>query len=156
MQQAELSVFDVCELTRFNVENFISIYPDCEFIFQPCDHPCMLSGSPELLSQALEKLVNNALDFHLPGTPVQLQIKQLENHVQLCVSNQGSLLPKDVDPFQSMVSVRKTKTEQPHMGLGLYLVKLIAEFHHGTASASNLPDHSGVSVCFSVAIDKSH
>lgn len=152
MQQAELSVFDVCELTRFNVENFLSIYPDCEFIFQPCDHPCMISGSPELLSQALEKLVNNALDFHLDKTPVRLQIKQMGQQVQLCVSNLGPLLPPNVDPFHSMVSVRKNKTEQPHMGLGLYLVKLIAEFHHGSVSATNLPHNSGVRICFSLSL----
>ena len=33
---------------------------------------------------------------------------------------------------------------RPHFGLGLYIVRLIAEFHGGEARASNLPDGAGV------------
>ena len=46
--------------------------------------------------------------------------------------------------FESMVSIRNNKGEQPHLGLGLYIVRLIVEFHHGNVAARNLPDHSGV------------
>lgn len=151
MQHAELSDFDLCELARFNTENFSSIQPDIKFLFEPCAQPCMINGSPELVSQALEKLVNNAIDFHLPETCIQITITRQAGFASLCVSNQGPLLPTDMDLFQSMVSVRKNKSEQPHMGLGLYLVKLISEFHHGQTNASNLPDRSGVAICFSLA-----
>jgi two-component system sensor histidine kinase ChvG len=46
--------------------------------------------------------------------------------------------------FNSMVSVRKDRGSEPHLGLGLYLVRLIAEFHRGRATAGNLKDNSGV------------
>jgi two-component system sensor histidine kinase ChvG len=151
MQHAELSDFDLCELARFNTENFASIHPDIKFVFKPCVQPCMINGSPELVSQALEKLVNNAVDFHQPGTGIQITVTRQAGFSSLCVSNQGPLLPAGVDLFQSMVSVRKNKSEQPHMGLGLYLVKLIAEFHHGQTSAGNLPDGSGAAICFSLS-----
>ena len=41
--------------------------------------------------------------------------------------------------FQSMVSIRtdKNKSTQPHLGLGLYIVKLIADFHGGEVWAEN-------------------
>ncbi len=32
---------------------------------------------------------------------------------------------------------------RPHFGLGLYIVRLIAEFHGGHARAEDLPDGSG-------------
>jgi two-component system sensor histidine kinase ChvG len=34
----------------------------------------------------------------------------------------------------------------PHLGLGLYVARLIAEFHGGTIGASNLPPGDGVAV----------
>ena len=33
--------------------------------------------------------------------------------------------------------------QQPHFGLGLYIVRLIAEFHGGRAAAHNLPGGGG-------------
>mgnify|MGYP001823847908 CR=1 FL=1 len=151
MQHAELSEFDLCELAAFNSENFAAIQPDIRFIFKPCAQPCMIKGSPELVSQAFEKLVNNAVDFHRPETGILIEVRKQDAFASLCVSNQGPLLPAGTDLFGSMVSVRKDKTGQPHLGLGLYIVKLIAEFHLGAASARNRPDNSGVEVCFSLA-----
>jgi len=42
---------------------------------------------------------------------------------------------------------------EPHLGLGLYIVRLIAEFHGGRVAAANRPDGSGVvfELCFPVA-----
>src|SRR5712671_819688 len=49
--------------------------------------------------------------------------------------------------FESMISVRKTHDAgAPHLGLGLYVARLIAEFHGGSILASNLPGGDGVAV----------
>ena len=53
--------------------------------------------------------------------------------------------------FNSMVSVRDKRTNVgPHLGLGLFIAKLIAEFHGGIISATNLTEDEGV--CFSIKI----
>jgi signal transduction histidine kinase len=53
--------------------------------------------------------------------------------------------------FESMVSVRPAAAEErprsePHLGLGLFIVRLIAEYHGGRAAARNRPDGRGVTV----------
>jgi len=41
---------------------------------------------------------------------------------------------------------RETGNAEPHLGLGLYVARLIAEFHGGTITAENLPSGEGVAV----------
>jgi len=44
-----------------------------------------------------------------------------------------------------MVSVRSQQhQQQPHLGLGLYIVRLICDYHHGKVLAENLDDGTGV------------
>ena len=49
--------------------------------------------------------------------------------------------------FESMVSLRDGGAgDGPHLGLGLYIVRLIAQFHGGSATAENRADAPGVTV----------
>ncbi len=141
--------FNLSELLHMARENYATAFPDTAFDLELPAGPVQIHGAPELISQALDKLVNNALDFHTPGTPIRLALTSTEDgRVELSVSNQGPPLPQSMEKelFSSMISVRepKEKQEEPHLGLGLYLVRLICEFHGGRAGASNLEDGSGV------------
>jgi len=58
-------------------------------------------------------------------------------------------LPADMSGklFESMVSMRPAASGgEPHLGLGLYVARLISEFHGGSIRAENLPDLNGVAV----------
>jgi signal transduction histidine kinase len=56
-----------------------------------------------------------------------------------------------------MISVRKEASgDNPHLGLGLYIVRLIAEFHGGRATARNWEDGRGVSFEIRIPIVVGH
>ncbi|OLE19951.1 MAG: hypothetical protein AUG50_02000 [Betaproteobacteria bacterium 13_1_20CM_3_63_8] len=49
--------------------------------------------------------------------------------------------------FESMISVREPREgAAPHLGLGLYVARLIAEFHGGAIEAQNALSGDGVIV----------
>jgi len=48
--------------------------------------------------------------------------------------------------FESMVSARSGCDDTVHLGLGLNIVWLTAEFHGGTLHAENRPDGNGVRI----------
>lgn len=107
-----------------------------------------IDGSGELLVQMLDKLVDNAADFCPENGLVELGLYRNNNTIVITVRNEGPPLPKDMQGqlFDSMVSVRDKDSPQQghHLGLGLYIVRLIADFHRGEVQGYNVPDNSGV------------
>lgn len=104
-------------------------------------------GAPELLAQALDKLIENAVDFCPTGGTIELSLSKNSGAFQLQVSNDGPLLPDVLSEqlFDSLVSVREQgDKERTHLGLGLRIVQLIAEFHHAKVHAQNRADLGGV------------
>jgi len=111
-------------------------------------HPVWIRGAPDLAAQMLDKLVENAADFAVPGTPIRIGLQfEGESHALLAVENRGPTIPDELRErlFESMVSGRTGEGgETPHLGLGLYVARMIAGFHGGELSAANLADGSGV------------
>ena len=56
--------------------------------------------------------------------------------------------------FESMISGRSARAgDAPHLGLGLYIARLIAEFHGGKIDAANLADGVAVTVTLPLAAE---
>lgn len=108
--------------------------------------PFIINGVPDLIAQMLDKLVSNAMDFAVKDTPIVIKLVRAESVISLQVSNQGPTLPDKMknNLFDSMVSMREKRGKQPHLGLGLYIVRLIVEYHNGTVRADNKKDNKGV------------
>lgn len=107
----------------------------------PVRRAARVLGSPEQLAQMLDKLVENAVDFTPPGARITLRVVPRGRAVAIQVDNPGSRLPRNLDGtlFDSMVSGRDAGGPS-HLGLGLYIVRLIAERHRGRVRAMQLDD----------------
>lgn len=109
----------------------------------------IVRGSGELLVQMLDKLVDNAADFCPNNGKIELGLYRHNDTMIFTVHNEGPPLPSHMHGqlFDSMVSVRDNTAPDKaghHLGLGLYIVRLIADFHRGEVHGYNVPDNSGV------------
>ncbi len=98
-----------------------------------------IMGVPELLVQALDKLLDNATSFAPPGSRIELRLEQEISNWRLQVYNEGPALPPGSAEkiFEPMISERRG-SDTVHLGLGLHIVKLIVDFHGGSVSAENV------------------
>ncbi len=139
--------FDAAAVVRGCVEGYRLAYAPRTFEVAVPAEPVPVLGAPDLLAQMLDKLVENAADFAASGTVIRVHLMSEEEKIFIRIENQGPPLPDAIREslFESMVSLRGEHSGAvPHLGLGLHIARLIAEFHGGALRAANLPGGSGV------------
>ena len=155
LADAERGPLDLSRLVAACADGYRSAYPQCRFEGPGPEAGVTIDGNPDLIAQMLDKLVANAVEFGTPGSVVRLGLAREGDAVVLSVDNEGPALPAGMEArlFDSMVSVRPGKSgEVPHLGLGLYIVRLIAAFHGGNARAANRPDGTGVVIAVTLPL----
>ncbi|CZF82171.1 Sensor histidine kinase CssS [Grimontia celer] len=149
-EHAEHTEFPLDKVVSGCVQGYEYAYPEQGFTLHIKDGNYQMSGVPEYIAQLLDKLVANAVEFHQQDTNVEIYMLIHDNLARITVSNIGPQLPENMGNqlLGSMVSVReeKHKSDKPHLGLGLYVARLVAEFHQGRLSITNRPDGKGVNV----------
>ncbi|HEY6822892.1 MAG TPA: ATP-binding protein [Steroidobacteraceae bacterium] len=145
---AERVDFDVVALLDSAVAAYRTAFPSRLFAIELPAGPIMLHGAPDLIVQLLDKLIDNAVDFSPAGATITVRLRLEGVAAILEVDNPGPPLPAPLQGrlFESLWQSRPDRDSRPHFGLGLYIVRLIAEFHGGDATAVSLPGASGVRV----------
>ncbi|HEY9051226.1 MAG TPA: proteobacterial dedicated sortase system histidine kinase [Gammaproteobacteria bacterium] len=146
LQASDKSRFDLSVILQSSIGAYSDVYKTHRFKYTHSQIPCMINGSPELIVQMLDKLVDNAVDFSPEESKISIHLDHTDKSIMLTVSNQGPTLPPNMQTqlFDSMVSLRDQKSDKPHLGLGLHIVKLIAQAHGGKVRAENSIDNRGV------------
>lgn len=117
-------------------------FPGIDFVYNSPQSPHILHGDPARIRQMLDKLIENAISFHTEETPIEINLRQEYDFLELRVINEGTPIPQEFETqiFSSMVSFRQQKGTRPHLGLGLYIVQTIVAHHQGSVRASSLQD----------------
>jgi two-component system sensor histidine kinase ChvG len=147
IKQAERVNFDLRELLESAVAAYRDGFPKARFALDMPPDPCFLRGAPDLIAQLLDKLVENAVDFCPNAGTITVRLERSLGNYVLQVINDGPPIPQALLSrlFESLFEQRQGHDDKPHFGLGLYIVRLVAEFHGGSAVAANRSDGDGAS-----------
>ncbi len=133
------------------------INPDQRIAWTPDGQAHPVHGSPELIGQLVDKLLDNAVGFTPSGGSIDVRLRREDGWTALRVANDGPGLPEHMQGnlFDSLVSVRQgsASEERPHLGLGLYIVRVIAEVHGGRVTAANRTDGDGAVFTLHLPLD---
>ncbi len=134
--QMEPHVIDLGEVVRELVGELAGQHPD---------RPIRLDVKGDVvgewdrvrLGQAVSNLVNNALSYGDPHTPITITLDGSdEAAVTLAVHDQGPPIPQGLRPHL-FEAFRRGRTERQGMGLGLYVVQHVAHAHGGSVAVDS-------------------
>lgn len=97
----------------------------------------------DLLQQVLMNYLSNAIRYTEPGGRIEISAVQNADGTRLTVFNQGDGLPEEELPkiWEKFYRTDRARTrEAGGTGIGLSLVRAIADTLHGSCGAENLPD----------------
>jgi len=86
------------------------------------------------LRRAIENLIGNAIKYGSPSAPITISLRRSEVGAEVGVHNEGSFIPSAEIPqlFRNFQRARNAQKEPKiGWGLGLTLVKGVADAHHG-------------------------
>lgn len=157
LDHADKEPFDLAEVAAQATAAYQALDSSHNIRYSGPETGLQLTGSPELIVQLLDKLVDNARDFTPEGGLIEVGLESTAEGLCLSVFNEGSSLPDSTatDIFSPFVSLREGQ-EQGHLGQGLLIVSLIADYHGGRVDAQNRTQGGIDGVWFRVIIPATH
>ncbi len=104
-----------------------------------------VQGNRFLLAQALQNLLDNAIDFSPTGGALTLRIVQDGGSVEWSVRDEGPGVPDYAQGriFERFYSLPRGDTQEKSSGLGLCLVKEVSDLHGGEIRVENVEGPRG-------------
>ncbi|MBO6038921.1 MAG: HAMP domain-containing histidine kinase, partial [Acidaminococcaceae bacterium] len=142
------------DFTRFFIHGFVEAIVNEMRNFRPDAHITMqlgfepdnfeITADHQMLRQIIYNLLSNALKFSPPDSRISICVQKMEESKQmrLSIADQGiGIAPENLERvFKEFEQIEHPMTKkQSGTGLGLPIVKKLAELHHGTISLRSEP-----------------
>ncbi|MBT6042521.1 MAG: proteobacterial dedicated sortase system histidine kinase [Gammaproteobacteria bacterium] len=157
LQSSDKEEMDLSRVIDACVQEYQQIYPTIEFESKISLSPIRILGNADYIAQLMDKLIANAVEFSSPEKPVRVACYADNGEAVVSIANSGPYLDHTMKDriFDSMVSVRpESKKKQPHLGMGLHIARMVAEFHRGFIVADNLIEEEGVIVVLRIPLSQ--
>jgi PAS domain S-box-containing protein len=123
---------DVVRIAREVVAEHEGSVPGRALVFTSSGETTALVD-PARIGQIFANLIGNAFHHGKPGTDIEVSVRVGEDAIEITVANEGDEIPPDrrerlFSPFGGSTA---PPSKRRNLGLGLYIVKLIAEAHGG-------------------------
>lgn len=106
------------------------------------DAACSVEGERFLLQQAISNLLDNAIDFSPPGTAIDISVSREQGDWRLAIRDHGPGIPEYALErlFERFYSMPRPDSGRKSTGLGLSLVREVAQLHGGDIVVENHPE----------------
>ena len=107
-----------------------------------CDaHPRPIAIDERLVKLAIRQLLNNALKYSAPGTPVSVEVQNGSGMITVAVTDQGEGIPAHEQSriFDRMYRSPSVERRIPGSGLGLSIALNIVRAHRGDLTVTSRP-----------------
>jgi signal transduction histidine kinase len=144
-----LKEVDVLHLLGLTKKNFdLLAAQKQQNIVITCNCSSMIIADPIRLQEAFENLLSNALKYSYPNASVLIQVSKTNDHLVIEFKDQGQgLITDDMNKlFTKFARLSAIPTGREHSnGLGLSIVKMLIELHHGKVWAESAGKDKGAS-----------
>ena len=116
----------------------------------PADLQAMMNA--RLLEEAVMNLLDNAIQYSRPGTPIRVEARIFDSSIVIQVHDQGPGITSEHLPrlFERFYRADKSRSrELGGTGLGLSIVKHIVSSMNGSVSVKSAP---GEGSCFTIIL----
>jgi signal transduction histidine kinase/CheY-like chemotaxis protein len=118
-----------------------------------------VAGDPARLQQIVWNLLSNAVKFTPKGGKVEVRVQRINSHVEIAVSDTGiGIKPEFVAHVFERFRQADSSTTRRHggLGLGLSIVRQLAEMHGGSVQVTSRGENEGATFIVSLPLTVMH
>jgi PAS domain S-box-containing protein len=143
-----LECIDICSAIRHAIDTAEPLINARKHTLQVSvpSHPVWVMGDSTRLAQLFGNLLNNAAKYTMDGGMISLGVKEGKGEVIVCIKDNGiGIAPDQLPQIFDMFTQVDSSMERSYggLGIGLTLVKSIAELHGGSVEATSEGEDRG-------------